>query len=561
MNVRGGLKKALLATPLVGLAAAALLAVQAFGPARLEEPKVQGALPEMRQLSQTQYLESIAAIFGKDIVAKVRFAPIYRTDGLTAIGARTAMMTLGALEPIEESGRAVAEQVTSPEHRNLLISCQPKAIDARDEKCARDFLGKAGRLLYRRPLTETELDREVQTAGAAIGPAGDFYYGLSMALSRMLVSRHFLYIKESVEPDPAQKSAYRLDGYSKASRLSFFLWNAAPDSALLAAAEAGELHTRKGLDRQVERMLASPRLEQGVRGFFTDMLVLEGFDILAKDPIIYPAFTSKVVNEAREQLLRTIVDHLIRQNGDYRDLMTTRETFMTRDLAAVYRLPVNAAPEEWVSYKFPESDPRSGLLTQIGFLAKYSHPGKTSPTQRGRGLRETLLCQRVPDPPPNVDFSLLTESSEKLHTAREKLDAHRSHPVCAGCHKLTDPIGLVLENFDGAGQYRVNENGVTIDSSGAFDGVNVKDAADLGRALRESPALTSCFVSRIYSYGAGRKLEPADKEFSEYLQASFENGNYRLLDFLRTITTSNAFYAVKMPTSAEAPSTHEGKKG
>lgn len=556
-----GLRKAARLVPAIATVASCMVVLSAFGAARLQEPKSAGAPPAIRQLSQAQYLQSIAAIFGDAIVAKVRFAPVQRTDGLTAIGARTAIMTPGALEPIEESGRAIAEQVVSDRYRDLLISCRPKAVDARDDDCARAFLSRAGRLLYRRPLTKVELDREVATAGTAVGPAGDFYYGLSVALSRMLVSRQFLYIDENIEPDPDQAGAWRLDAYSKASRLSFFLWNAAPDSALLAAAERGDLHTPKGLNRQVNRMLNSPRLEQGIRGFFSDMLVFEGFDILAKDPVIYPAFTSKVVTEAREQLLRTIVDHLITRSGDYRDLFTTRRTFMTRDLAAVYRVPVNVAPDDWAAYEFPADDPRAGMLTQIGLLAKYSHPGRTSPTQRGRGLRETLLCQRVPDPPPNVNFSLLNESTEKLHTAREKLDAHRSHPVCAGCHKLTDPIGLVLENFDGAGQYRTTDNGAAIDTSGALDGVAVKDAAGLGRALHDSPAAASCFVNRLYSYGSGRRLEPAEKELTEYLQASFKNGGYRLIDFLRTMTTSNSFYAVKVPTSAQAPSTGEGKKG
>lgn len=561
LRMSSALKKALVFLPIIGFGVACVLVLQGFGPARIQEPKTQGAAPEMRQLSQTQYQQTIAAIFADDIIAKVRFAPIQRTDGLVAIGARTAVMTPGALEPIEDSGRAIAEQIVSPAYRALLIPCTPRVIDARDDQCARTFLGKAGRLLYRRPLTPVELDREVDTAGAAVGPAGDFHYGLSVALARMLVSRQFLYITENVEPDPARPGESRLDAYSKASRLSLFLWNAAPDSALLAAAEKGDLQTRKGLARQVERMIASPRIEQGVRGFFTDMLVLEGFDILAKDPIIYPAFTSKVVSEAREQLLRTIVDHLIRQKGDYRDLFVTRHTFMTRDLAAVYRIPVNVAPEDWVAYDFPKNDPRAGLTAQIGFLARYSHPGRTSPTQRGRGLRETLLCQRVPDPPPNVDFSLLNESTEKLRTAREKLTAHRSHPVCAGCHKLTDPIGLILENFDGAGQYRATENDVAIDTSGTFDGVEVKDAAGLAEVLHDSAAVISCFVNRLYSYGTGRRIDAADNQLMEYLQASFKNDDYRLIDFLRTMTTSDSFYAVKVPTFAQAPSVNEGKKG
>ena len=545
MTALSGLRKIFAVVSVVGLSVACTQAVQHSSD--INEPVTQGAPPTMRLISQAQYLQTVDAIFGEDIVTKVRFAPVYRTEGLVAIGATTSVMTPGALEPIEESARAIARQVVSSKYREHLFSCKLTSADLRDDECARGFLGNVGRLLYRRPLTQNELEGAVETAGASVGAAGDFYYGLSVALARMLVSRQFLYINETAEPDPERPGKWRLDSYSKASRLSFFLWNAAPDSALLTAAEAGELNTRKGLTRQVERMLASPRLEYGVRAFFSDMLVLEGFNVLAKDPIIYPVFSSKVVSQAQEQLLRTIVNHLLAKNGDYRDLFVTRSTSMTRDLAAVYGLSVPAKLNQWVSYEFPEGSARGGLITQVGFLAKYSHPGRASATQRGRGLRETLLCQRVPDPPPDIDFSLFEDPAGEFRTARERLSAHSTNPVCAGCHKLTDPIGLVMESFDGAGQFRETEGGVELDTSGAFDGVAVSDAVDLGKALRDNPAVISCLVSRLYGYSTARKFDLADREILEYLMIRFGDGGYRFPDFLRTITTSKAFYAVKLP--------------
>lgn len=553
MFVRMSVKNTIKLAGALGVIGASLVGLQASVAAdKPAEPVVAGAPAEMRQLTQAQYLESVAAIFGNDIVAKVRFAPVQRIDGLVAIGSRTAAMSPGALEPVEESARAIALQVVNTPFRERLIPCQPKDIAQRDDACARQFLEKVGHLLYRRGMTEAELGEVINISGDAVGRAGDFYFGLSAGLSRMLMSRQFLYVKENVEPDPANPGQYRLDAISKASRLSLLLWNAIPDSALLAAAESGAIHSDKELKRQVERMLKSPRVEHGLRAFFSDMLSFEGFDILAKDPVIYPAFTSKVVSESREQLLRTMLDHIVTQNADYRDLFTSRKTFMTRDLAAVYRVAVNVAPDGWVPYEFPEGDPRTGLLTQVGFLAKYSHPGRTSPTQRGRGLREAFLCQKVPDPPANVDFSLLEDPTVKLRTARERLDAHSTNPVCAGCHKLTDPIGLVLENFDGAGQYRTEEKEVAIDTSGMFENKKIANAAELGAALRGSPALASCLVSRIYSYGTGRRIAAKDKELSQYLNASFEMNGYRVLDFLRTVVTSKAFYAVQPPAAQEA---------
>src|SRR5262249_38157511 len=147
----------------------------------------------------------------------------------------------------------------------------------------------------------------------------------------------------------------------------------------------------------------------------------------------------------------TIVDHLLTRKGDYRDLFTTRRAFISPNLALLYQLP---AASEWQAVEFPEGSPRVGLLTQISFLASHAHAGRSSATRRGKALRELLLCQPVPTPPANVDFSILEDPKSHYPTARARVDAHLQNPVCAGCHKITDPIGLALENFDGAGQYR-----------------------------------------------------------------------------------------------------------
>ncbi len=365
------------------------------------EPVTQGAPEQMRLLSQSQYLQIIEDIFGADIAgsAKVRFAPVKRTEGLVAVGAATAVITPGSLEPLEYSARQITNVVFNEEHRAFLVPCAPAAVNARDDACAGEYLGSAGRLLYRRALTAAELEILVKIAGQSVGEAGDFYYGLAATVSGMLVAPQFLYIQENLERDPDRADNWRLDGYSKASRLSFFLWNSAPDDVLLRAAESGDLHTSEGLNRQVERMVTSPRVESSLRAFFGDMLVLEMFDTMAKDAVTYPAFTLKVVSDAREQTLRMIIDHLLGQNGDYRDLFVTRRTYLSRGLGIIYQLPVEGDSDGWTEYEFPEASPRAGLLSQVGFLSQYSHAGRSSPTNRGRGLRESLLCQKVPDPP------------------------------------------------------------------------------------------------------------------------------------------------------------------
>ena len=417
----------------------------------------------------------------------------------------------------------------------------------RDDQCARTFFKKVGRLVYRRRLTSDELDQATGIAGDAVGTAGDFYSGLAYSLSGMLISPQFLYIWERSEPDPARGDARRLDGYSKASRLSFLLWDSAPDDELLTAAERGSLHNPAGLRHQVDRMIASPFYRDGVRSFFADFLVLEAFDTLTKDPLIYPAFTLKAVEEAREQILRTVVSELVDRGSDYRDLFTTRRTFLSSDLAVLYRLQVDVGSQGWVPYEFPATDSRAGLLTQIGFLAQYAHPGRSSATRRGRGIREVLLCQKVPDPPPNVDFSLIEDPKAHFHTARERLAAHQQNPVCAGCHARTDPIGLGLENFDGAGQYRASENNAAIDASGKLDAASFGDAAGLGRALRDDADLRSCIINRVYAYSVGRKVMADELPLLKYYKGILDQHGYRFDDMLRLVILDKSFFSVSTP--------------
>jgi Protein of unknown function (DUF1588)/Protein of unknown function (DUF1585)/Protein of unknown function (DUF1592) len=271
------------------------------------------------------------------------------------------------------------------------------------------------------------------------------------------------------------------------------------------------------------------------------MLGFDDLAIVTKDPMIYPAFAGDAVQDAREQTLRMVFNHLIVRDRDYRDLFTTRETFISPTLATLYGVP---APPTWSAYEVPADSPRAGLLTQEAFLVAHAHPGRSSATRRGKALRELLLCQTVPRPPPNVDFSLIENTKSTLHTARERLAVHRSDPVCAGCHKLTDPIGLALENFDGAGQYRADERGAPIDASGVLDGRTFTDAAGLGQALHDHPALPTCLVKRVYAYGTGGPTVAGDKPTLDYLGERFAKSGYRFPDLLRAITLSTAFVQV-----------------
>jgi hypothetical protein len=523
-------------------AALCALTLTACGPS---EPPTAGAPLGAQRLSEAQYRQSIADIFGPDIRIGGRFEPGGRKNGLLAVGASLAGMSPAGFEQYDAMARAIAAQAVDAKHRDALIPCKPAATGQADKDCATATLAKYGKELYRRPLTDSELASAVAIADTAADAKKDFYTGLAYGLAQFLDSPNFLFREDNAEPDPDHAGKLRLTGYSVAMRLSYFLWNTTPDDELLRAAGAGELTSKSGLEKQVDRMLASPRLEAGARAFFVDFLDFDQFDSLAKDAAIYPVFSAKVAHDAREQTLRTLTDLLITQKADYRDVFTSRKTFLTRNLGVVYQVPV-ASENGWEAHEFPPDDPHAGLLTELSFTQLHAHPGRSSATLRGKAVREILLCQIVPSPPANVNFTVVQDTTNKqFRTARDRLTAHRTEPTCAGCHKIMDPIGLGLENFDGVGQFRTTENDAPIDPSGEIDGIKFADSAGLGRALHDDPAATACFVDSLYRYGVGRDFDPGEKDWRKYLGSEFAANGYRLPDLMRLIATSDAFYAVR----------------
>jgi hypothetical protein len=516
------------------------------------EPESPGTQALVSLITAEQYQNSLRYIFGPGIDLQVEFAPVARTEGLLANSAAIAGVSSAQLQGIQGVASSVASQVVDATHRNYLVSCKPETIDAPDQACATEFLSRVGRLLFRRALTDAEVSMYVEIADSAAAQLEDFYAGLEIALEGLLISPEGLFIVEHSEPDPANPEQLRLDGYSLASRLSFFLWNAGPDDELLSAAESGELQSEGGVERAVDRMLASPRLVDGMRAFFDDMFAFDEVKTLAKDATIYPEFTGVTAVDAREQTLRTVIDHLLVNDGDYRDLYTARSTFMSPALAIIYGVP---AQPGWAPHTFPGDSPRAGLLTQVSFLSLHAHPGRSSVTLRGKALRELFLCQTVPEPPPGVDFSVVSNPNSHYPTQRERVAAHLETPSCAGCHRITDPIGLSLEQFDGAGAFRLTENGALIDASGGLDGFEFDGAIGLGEALRENPELPRCLVQRVYSYGTGAPPALEARAALDYFNQKFVDQGYRLRELLRTVALSSAFSRIQPRAGDEGEST------
>jgi hypothetical protein len=537
-------------------ATALLIALSGCGES---EPLTEGAEPQLRRLTEQQYRNTIRDVFGSNIIVAGRFDPLERIDGLLAVGASSATITPAALERYEALGRSIALQVVDETNRAVLLPCQPASASASDQACAREFISAVGRYLFRRSLTEAEQALYVDIAGDAADALQDFHGGLAYALTGMLVSPKFLYINERVEPDPNEEGLYRLDGYSKAARLSFLLWNTTPDDLLLTAAEAGELDTKKGLEQHFDRMMSSPRIEHGIEAFFEDMLEFERFELLEKDPVIYPAFVLDVANDAKEQTLRTLNHLLLDEELDYRKIFTSRKTFISGPLGPIYKARVEN-PTGWAPHEFPEDSPWSGVHTHLSFQALFSHPGKSSPTLRGKAVREHLLCQKIPDPPSDVDFSDFNDDTNSVNrTARQRLDVHNKEASCAGCHKLMDPIGLAMEQFDGAGQFRTTENDAHIDPSGELDGMAYTDAVGLGQALHDNPSTPACVTNRLYAYATGRSPERTEREWMGYLESKFAKNGYKVPALLREMLLSDAFYRVVQPnldtTTADAAGT------
>lgn len=532
-----------------GLVLTALLAVTAvigFEPATATEPEAH-APSIVRRLTESQYRSTIADVFGPDIKVVGRFEPDLRVEGLQAVGTTAVSITPAGLEHYDAIAQGVAAQVTDADHRKTLVGCAPSPQDVNGARCAEAFFARVGPRLYRRALGPTEARALSAAAVSSAKLVGGFEGGLATVLAGMMTSPEFLF-----RIDAPGRGGAQVDAYSKASRLSYFLWNTAPDEALMRAAASGALDTPEGLAKEVDRMMASARLTDGVRAFFTDFLRLDDMATLTKDTLLYPAFSPAVAEATREQTLRTVVDHVVTRDGDYRDLFTSRRFAMTKALGPIYDIPV--AKSGWYIHEFPENDPRSGLLTQASLLALHSHPGRTSPTLRGVGTLEILLCQKTPPPPPDVNFSVVQDvNNPTLKTTRERLQAHLTNEQCATCHRATDPIGLALEQFDGAGTFRATEHGERIDVSGRFERQDFNGAAELGKILHKSPRVASCLVSSVWRYANGRDPGPADAAHLDLMKRRFTDDGFRVTALMRAIALDPDFYAYSRPQPSPEP--------
>jgi hypothetical protein len=500
-----------------------------------------------RRLTESQYRSAIKDVFGPDVVVNVRFEPEVRSDSLLAIGADTVSISANGLEGYFAAARSISQQALTEKNRSRVVTCAlpPEPAKVRDDPCLKQIVSSVGAQLFRRPIDPQMLAPRLTLAADVAEQTGKVDSGLESALVSLLTAPDFLFRIERAEAQLGANDTWTLDPYSRAARISFLLWDAPPDKELLAAAQSRDLMTEAGLKTQVDRLLASPRVEQGVRAFFTDYLQLDRFDGLTKDAAQYPKFSPAVAAAAREQTLRVVLAQVMRENADFREIFTTRDTFIDRSLGAIYRVPYAAkTKDEWVPYTFDEESGQSGVLTQVTFNSLFSHPARSSPTKRGVAVNEIFRCIIVPQPPADVDLSKLSSAANTGKTVRDRLIFHRSEPMCSGCHMLTDPAGLALEHFDGIGQHRLTENGAVIDVSSDFFGAHIDGARGLGEFLRNDPNVPACLVNRLRSFGTGRAPASEDQAAIDAMVQEFISDGFNVIRAMARLAASPASFTV-----------------
>jgi len=452
--------------------------------------------------------------------------------GLQYIGARQITKEgakMISVDWIELEGPLDADGAQPP-GRSKLYTCDP---DTGGETCAREIVAGFMREAWRRPVTNAEVDTVMSLYTEAIDGGSDVHHGIRVALTRVLLSVHFLFRVE-VPDTPDADTPQNLGPHELATRLSYFLWSTAPDAELAGLADDGTLLDDGVLEAQARRMLADPRAEALMAGMGAQWFGLRLLDEVAPAPATFPEFD----NELRAAMAAE-VEHLVRsvllEGAPMTDLLTARETWVEPRLAEHYGLSATEAGMMAVPGR------GAGLLTMAGWLTATSNPTRTSPVRRGKWVLTNLLCEKPPPPPDGVEAEL--DDTGASGTIAEQLALHRADPVCASCHDQIDPIGLALEPFDGIGADRPTYfDGTAVDPAGNFLGVGAfDDVVDLAGRLATQERTTRCFAQRTFSYALGRHTQAHDWPYFGEVEQKFADGGYTFEELVVAIVLSAPF--------------------
>jgi hypothetical protein len=462
-------------------------------------------------------------------------------DGSVAqFGLVQADIDLTSVTNFQSAAELVAAAVVaSPSTLATLVPC---SSGTPRRTCVQSFVQNFGAIAYRAPITDpADIARHMALydAGATVSDA----HGIELILRGMLQSSRFLYRVE-LGDGQAGPNAVHLSSYEVAARLSYVLWNALPDAELTQAAASGALATKAQVAAQLARMLQDPKGQALVRGFLEGIVETQGLPFLVKDPSIYPAWTQvpTLATSMQGQARAFFDDVLTRQGGTLSALLTSPTVFANKDLADYYGVSVTGGTFQSVTLP---SDKASGLLTLPAFLTVMAKPDQPWPIYRGEFVREMLLCQQLPSPPPNVPPPPPIKPGVSV---RERLIEHDVNPSCSVCHQMMDPIGFGFGNYDGIGRFQTTDGNQPIDVSGAIEGSMPTDidgpfvgVQQLASKLVGSTQVRQCMARQWFRYTMGRYEQAPDNCSMKSIVDAFEAANDSLNALPQALVQSDAF--------------------
>jgi hypothetical protein len=489
---------------------------------------------------------------GATLIEQVR---VTGTDDIYSVDKATgAIGTVSIIGPLQPTGVG-----DTPARRKVFI-CQPSQ-PGEEENCARRILANLATHAYRQPVAQDDasVDALLGFYRTARSTGGDFDDGIQQALARVLINPRFLFRLEHEPAGLKPGDSFRISDLELASRLSFFLWSSIPDQALLDLAAAGRLHEPRVLEAQVKRMLADTRADALVDNFAAQWLRLSTIGSIPVDEAFDENMRQSMLRETR-MLLASVM----REDRRLGDLLDADYTFVNEQLARHYGLSgVKGSYMRRVALQ--PSDARRGLLGQGSILTLTSLPDRTSPVVRGKWVVENLIGSHVPAPPAGVETNLdPPPGQQEKMTLRQRLEAHRVQADCAACHRIMDPIGFALENYDRTGSWRALDNGLPVDTRGELpDGTPLQGSGNLRAWLDARPDVFATTVAtKLFIYALGRGVDHRDMPMVREVVHQAARRDYRFSELIQGIARSRAFQfrQVPAPTSTEPTVTHTASR-
>jgi hypothetical protein len=476
---------------------------------------------------------TVAFVEDAPVAEPVRLQPFLRSsiDNFDWAG-RPHMQTFTITGPFNATGPG-----DTPSRRRI-FSCRPKSAQA-EPACAERILSSLVRRAYRAPVEPLDMQRVMKLYREG-RRNGTFETGIETALQRILAAPKFVFRVERDLPNATPGTPYRISDVELASRLSFFLWSSIPDDELLRVAEAGKLKEPAVLEAQVRRMLADGRARSLVDNFAGQWLQLRNVRNVQPNSDLFPDFDDNL-RQAFKTETELFFESIIKEDRSVVDLMTADYTFVNERLATHYGIP-NIHGSRFRRITLTD-ERRFGLLGKGSVLAVTSHAERTSPVLRGKWVLDNILGAPVPPPPPDIPQLKEKAEGEKPKTMREQMAEHRTQPICASCHKVMDPIGLSLENFDVVGGWRSDDDGNPIDASGELgDGMKVDGVVTLRKALMAHPdVFVRALTEKMAIYALGRGLDARDMPAIRAIIRESADRGYRFSSIVLGIARSTPF--------------------